>query len=70
MEAATTEREREISALQADLGSVRSELERWRDTAGRYEGEISRLQEAFTQQQQQQSSATQLLGEHTAPCQH
>ncbi|KAK1901296.1 Sarcolemmal membrane-associated protein [Dissostichus eleginoides] len=45
MEAATTEREREISALQADLGSVRSELERWRDTAGRYEGEISRLQE-------------------------
>ncbi|KAI4827417.1 hypothetical protein KUCAC02_030811 [Chaenocephalus aceratus] len=33
METATTEREREISALQADLGSVRSELERWRDTA-------------------------------------
>ncbi|KAI9526629.1 hypothetical protein NQZ68_038009 [Dissostichus eleginoides] len=63
MEAATTEREREISALQADLGSVRSELERWRDTAGRYEGEISRLQEAFTQQQQQQSSATQLQAE-------
>ncbi|XP_034005788.1 sarcolemma associated protein a isoform X1 [Trematomus bernacchii] len=63
MEAATTEREREISALQADLSSVRSELERWRDTAGRYEGEISRLQEAFTQQQQQQSSATQLQAE-------
>lgn len=63
MEAATLEREREIAALQADLGSVRSELEHWRSTAAKYEEEISRLQEAFTQQQQQQSSATQLQGE-------
>lgn len=65
MEAATAEREREIAILQADLGSVRSELEHWRETAAKYEGEISRLQEAFTQQQQQQSTATQLQGEHT-----
>lgn len=63
MEAATTEREREIAALQADLGSVRSELEHWRNTAAKYEGEISRLQEAFTQQQQQQNTTTQLQGE-------
>ncbi|XP_068560600.1 sarcolemma associated protein a isoform X5 [Cebidichthys violaceus] len=63
MEAATAEREREIAALQADLGSVRSELEHWRDTAAKYEGEISRLQEAFTQQQQQRSTANQLQAE-------
>ncbi|XP_054472617.1 sarcolemma associated protein a isoform X2 [Anoplopoma fimbria] len=63
MEAATAEREREITALQADLGSVRSELERWRDTAAKYEMEISRLQEAFTQQQHQQSTANQLQAE-------
>ncbi|XP_074493526.1 sarcolemma associated protein a isoform X6 [Sebastes fasciatus] len=63
MEAATAEREREISALQADLGSVRSELEHWRDTAAKYEVEISRLQEAFTQQKQQQSTANQLQAE-------
>ncbi|KAA8593282.1 hypothetical protein FQN60_009398 [Etheostoma spectabile] len=63
MEAATAEREREIAALQAELGNVRSDLEHWRDTAAKYEGEISRLQEAFTQQQHQQSSASQLQAE-------
>ncbi|XP_028260962.1 sarcolemma associated protein a isoform X3 [Parambassis ranga] len=66
MEAATTEREREIAALQADLGSVRSELEHWRSTAAKYEEEISRLQEAFTQQQQQQNNASQLQVECVA----
>ncbi|KAL6112378.1 slmap [Pungitius sinensis] len=63
METATAEREREIAALQADLCGVRSELERWRDTAAKYEREISRLQEAFTQQQQQRSTANQLQAE-------
>lgn len=63
METATAEREREIAALQADLGSVRSELEHWRTTAAKYEEEIGRLQEAFSQQQQQQNSACQLQGE-------
>uniref|UniRef100_A0AAQ6APF5 Sarcolemmal membrane-associated protein n=1 Tax=Amphiprion ocellaris TaxID=80972 RepID=A0AAQ6APF5_AMPOC len=64
MEAATAEREREIAVLQSDLGSVRSELEHWRNTATKYEEEISRLQEAFTQQQQQQNTASQLQGEN------
>ena len=63
MEVATAEREREISALQADLGGVRSELEHWRNKAAKYEEEISRLQEAFTQHQQQQNNANQLQGE-------
>uniref|UniRef100_A0A672GR17 Sarcolemmal membrane-associated protein n=1 Tax=Salarias fasciatus TaxID=181472 RepID=A0A672GR17_SALFA len=62
MEAATAEREREIAALQADLGGVRSELEHWRSTAAKYEAEIGRLQEAFAQQQQQHSAAGQLQG--------
>uniref|UniRef100_A0A665U092 Sarcolemmal membrane-associated protein n=1 Tax=Echeneis naucrates TaxID=173247 RepID=A0A665U092_ECHNA len=65
MEAATAEREREIAALQADLGTVRSELEHWRTTAAKYEEEINRLQDAFTQQQQQQNTANQLQGELT-----
>uniref|UniRef100_A0A8C7ZLC3 Sarcolemmal membrane-associated protein n=1 Tax=Oryzias sinensis TaxID=183150 RepID=A0A8C7ZLC3_9TELE len=63
METATAEREREIAALQADLGSVRSDLEHWRSTAAKYEAEIKHLQEAFTQQQQLQSSASRLQGE-------
>lgn len=64
MEAATAEREREITVLQADLVSVRSELEHWRNTAAKYEEEIARLQEAFTQQEQQQTAASELQGEH------
>ncbi|XP_038551382.1 sarcolemma associated protein a isoform X4 [Micropterus salmoides] len=64
MEAAEVEREREIAALQADLGSVRSELEHWRNMATKYEEEISRLQEAFTQQRQQQNTANQLQAEY------
>ncbi|XP_056158013.1 sarcolemma associated protein a isoform X2 [Lampris incognitus] len=60
MEAATSEREREIATLQADLGNVRSELEHWRITAAKYEEEIRRLQEAFTQQTQYQHKANQL----------
>lgn len=64
MEAATAEREREITVLQADLVSVRSELEHWRNTAAKYEEEIARLQEAFTQQEQQQSATSELQGEH------
>uniref|UniRef100_A0A8D2ZMI5 FHA domain-containing protein n=1 Tax=Scophthalmus maximus TaxID=52904 RepID=A0A8D2ZMI5_SCOMX len=63
MEAATAEREREIAALQADLGVVRTELEHWRNTASEYEEEIGRLQEAFALQQQQQNTANQLQGE-------
>lgn len=65
MEAATTERERDIAALQTDLGSVRAELEHWRNTAVKYEEEISRLQEVFTQQQQQQTTANHLQSEHS-----
>lgn len=57
------EREQDIAALQADLGSVRSELEHWRSTAAKYEEEIGRLQEAFRQQQQHQNTATHLQGE-------
>uniref|UniRef100_A0A3B3C728 Sarcolemma associated protein a n=1 Tax=Oryzias melastigma TaxID=30732 RepID=A0A3B3C728_ORYME len=63
METATVDREREIAALQADLGSVRSDLEHWRSTAAKYEAEIKHLQEAFTQQQQQHFDASRLQGE-------
>lgn len=63
MNSATVEYQKEIATLQADLGSVRSELDHWRSTAAKYEEEIGRLQEAFTQQQQQQSTASQLQGE-------
>ncbi|XP_051531670.1 sarcolemmal membrane-associated protein-like isoform X7 [Myxocyprinus asiaticus] len=63
MEAATAEREREIAALQGDLSIVTAELDKWRQTAAKYEVEISNLQASFQMQSQQQESASQLLGE-------
>lgn len=63
METATAEREREISALQGDLSVVTAELDKWRQTAAKYEVEISNLQASFQLQSQHQERASQLQGE-------
>ncbi|KAK7127396.1 hypothetical protein R3I93_020092 [Phoxinus phoxinus] len=63
MEAATAEREREIAALQGDLSIVTAELDKWRQTAAKYEVEISKLQASFQLQSQHQERASQLQGE-------
>uniref|UniRef100_A0A9J7ZB33 Sarcolemmal membrane-associated protein n=1 Tax=Cyprinus carpio carpio TaxID=630221 RepID=A0A9J7ZB33_CYPCA len=62
MEASTAEREREIAALQGDLSTVTAELEKWRQTAAKYEVEISNLQASFQLQSQHQETASQLQG--------
>uniref|UniRef100_A0A671RH10 Sarcolemmal membrane-associated protein n=1 Tax=Sinocyclocheilus anshuiensis TaxID=1608454 RepID=A0A671RH10_9TELE len=62
MEAATAEREREIAALQGDLSTVTAELDKWRQTAAKYEVEISNLQASFQLQGQHQERASQLQG--------
>uniref|UniRef100_A0AAZ3P373 Sarcolemmal membrane-associated protein n=1 Tax=Oncorhynchus tshawytscha TaxID=74940 RepID=A0AAZ3P373_ONCTS len=63
MEAATAERERDIAALQRDLGGVTAELEKWRQAASKYEQEINSLQATFQQQSLHQQRA---LEEQTA----
>ncbi|XDV51204.1 hypothetical protein PO909_020127 [Leuciscus waleckii] len=63
METATAEREREIAALQGDLSIVTAELDKWRQTAAKYEVEISNLQASFQLQSQHQERASQLQGE-------
>ncbi|KAA0707538.1 Sarcolemmal membrane-associated protein [Triplophysa tibetana] len=63
MESATAEREREIAALQGDLSGVSAELDKWRQTAAKYEVEISNLQASFKLQNQHQEKASQLQGE-------
>ncbi|XP_051528413.1 sarcolemma associated protein a isoform X2 [Myxocyprinus asiaticus] len=63
METATAEREREITALQGDLSIVTAELDKWRQTAAKYEVEISNLQASFQMQSQHQERASQLQGE-------
>ncbi|XP_057701216.1 sarcolemma associated protein a isoform X3 [Corythoichthys intestinalis] len=66
VEAATAERERDIVALQDELSGVRSELDRWRSAAAKYEEEIGRLQEDFARQQLQRNNASQLQVECVA----
>ncbi|XP_066554337.1 sarcolemma associated protein a isoform X7 [Amia ocellicauda] len=63
MEVATSEREREIAALQVDLSAVKGDLEKWRKTASQYEAEISTLQANFQQQSQQREKVAELQGE-------
>ncbi|XP_038872516.1 sarcolemma associated protein a isoform X5 [Salvelinus namaycush] len=63
MEAATAERERDIAALQRDLGGVTAELEKWRQAASKYEQEINSLQATFQQQSLHQQRALELQGE-------
>ncbi|XP_055773796.1 sarcolemmal membrane-associated protein-like isoform X4 [Salvelinus fontinalis] len=63
MEAATAERERDIAALQRDLGGVTAELEKWRQAASKYEQEINSLQATFQQQSLHQQSTNDLQGE-------
>ncbi|XP_026077539.1 sarcolemmal membrane-associated protein-like isoform X5 [Carassius auratus] len=63
VETATAEREREIAALQGDLSTVTAELDKWRQTAAKYEVEISNLQTSFQLQSQHQERASQLQGE-------
>lgn len=67
MEAATAERERDIAALQGDLSIVTAELDKWRQTAAKYEVEISNLQASFQLQSQHQERASQLQGTDTPP---
>nr|XP_055039215.1 sarcolemma associated protein a isoform X5 [Misgurnus anguillicaudatus] len=63
MESATAEREREISSMQADLSAVTAELDKWRQTAAKYEMEIRNLQASFQLQNQHQERASELQGE-------
>ncbi|XP_076844905.1 sarcolemma associated protein a isoform X4 [Brachyhypopomus gauderio] len=63
MEAAAAEREREIAALQGDLGTVTAELEKWRKTAADYEQEIGVLQASVRLHSEHQERANHLQGQ-------
>ncbi|NWR37765.1 SLMAP protein, partial [Tachuris rubrigastra] len=67
-EKAASERDTDICALQAELQTVRAELERWRKDASNYEKEIVDLQASFQLrcqqcEDQQKEEASRLKGE-------
>uniref|UniRef100_A0A8K9XVH6 Sarcolemmal membrane-associated protein n=1 Tax=Oncorhynchus mykiss TaxID=8022 RepID=A0A8K9XVH6_ONCMY len=62
MEAARAERERDIAALQRDLGGVTAELEKWRQAASKYEQEMNSLQATIQQQSLHRHQRSTLSG--------
>lgn len=53
LEAATVERDRDVTAIQTHLATVSKDLDKWRQTANKYEREIENLQRDLQQQSKQ-----------------
>uniref|UniRef100_A0A3P8X5B6 Sarcolemma associated protein b n=1 Tax=Cynoglossus semilaevis TaxID=244447 RepID=A0A3P8X5B6_CYNSE len=53
LKSAAADRERDVSALQADLANASSDLDKWRQTASKYEHDVKNLPLAFEQQSKQ-----------------
>ncbi|XP_041702701.1 sarcolemmal membrane-associated protein [Coregonus clupeaformis] len=59
LDAATADREREVAAVQSNLATVSKEMEKWRQTASKYEREINGLQGDLQQQSKQWQKAAE-----------
>ncbi|KAK5923872.1 hypothetical protein CgunFtcFv8_000801 [Champsocephalus gunnari] len=53
LEAAAAERHRDVAAIQTNLATVSKDLDKWRQTANKYEHEIDNLQRDLQQQSKQ-----------------
>ncbi|XP_036389064.1 sarcolemmal membrane-associated protein-like [Megalops cyprinoides] len=67
-EAVTARQEREIAALQDNLGAVTAELEKWRQAAAEYEQETRSLKANLQELHQHAAQAAQLQGELQKEC--
>ena len=62
LETATAEREREAAAVQSNLATVTKDVDKWRQTASKYEGEIASLQSDLQQQSKQWMKTAEIQG--------
>lgn len=62
MEAAAAERDRDVAAIQTNLSVVSKDLDKWRQTANKYEGEIDILQRDLQQQSKQWQKTAEIQG--------
>ena len=62
LEAATADREREVSAIQGNLATATKEVEKWRQSASKYEREIDSLQGDLQLQSKQWQKAAESQG--------
>ena len=62
LEAATAERDRDVAAIQTNLATVSKDLDKWRQTANKYEHEIDNLQRDLQQQSKQWQKTAEIQG--------
>lgn len=62
LEAASAERERDVSAIEFNLATVSKDLEKWREAASKYEREIDDLQRDLQQQGKQWQKTAEIQG--------
>ena len=62
LEAAAAQRDRETAAARSSLATVTQDLDKWRQTAGKYEREIDSLQGDLQQQSLQWQKTAEIQG--------
>lgn len=62
LEAATAERERDVASIQTNLSAASKDLDKWRQTANKYEREIEELQRDLQQQSKQWQKTAEIQG--------
>lgn len=62
LEAAAAERDRDVNAVQTNLATVSKDLDKWRQTANKYEREIDNLQRDLQQQSKQWQKTAEIQG--------
>lgn len=68
LEAATSEHNRDVATAQTNLSSAMKDLDKWRETANKYEREIDNLQYDLQQQGKQWQKTAEIQG--TAWCKY
>lgn len=62
LEAASAERDRDVTAVQSNLATASKDLDKWRQTASKYEREVEELRHDLEQQSKQWQKTAEIQG--------
>lgn len=62
LEAASAERDHDVTAVQSNLATTSKDLDKWRQTANKYEREVEDLRRDLEQQSQQWQKTAEIQG--------
>lgn len=68
LETAAAERDRDVAAIQTNLSTASKDLDKWRQTANKYEREIDNLQRDLQQQSKQWQKTAEIQGTTWCKC--